>query len=299
MNIFLIDRNIVSDIRKYNKGGRDHDFKLALSIDKSTNFVSPLMSIIEGSLKQPQSMTNMHDALSDETNEIGKFYKQAKTDALFLQKNSFQMIEAFSEKTKDDVAQYAPLVKFLQRKLADPVPHEQAKKVRTEILDFVVDNFYYPGHPIVVCGLACLHGNIGAQKVLKPNASPPDGVEKHAYNALLDLLLISQLAYIRSQHRNSQNVRFLTRDKGLQDFLSQMKVSVKKKIVDHRADVETVSYDCTYHINLFPNILNDNKKYSILLDEISILQRKIQLARPVLRPLARSVKNTISFKFKK
>jgi len=115
MNLVLIDRNIVSDIRKYNAGKRNHSFELAKSVDKKKNFISPLMSIIEGRFRNPQSYTKMYDTLVDESAEISMFYKHARTDSEFLNSNSIQMISAFSEQSEADVAKYAPFVKFLQK----------------------------------------------------------------------------------------------------------------------------------------------------------------------------------------
>jgi len=289
MNIVLIDRNIVSDIRKYNVGNRDHDFEQARTVDKEKNFVSPLMSIIEGRFRNPQSYAKMYDALVDEGAEIEKFYKKARTDTEFLKSNAIQMISAFSAKAEEDVAKYSSFVKFLQKKLADPVAEERASVVQREILDFAVDNYYYPGHPVSICGLSCLHGNAAAHGVLKPKVYKTQEIDGAAYNSLLDILITNQLAYIRSFQKGSNNVTFLTRDGGLKNFLRQFKVVVNKKISDHAADQQVIAYSADLNIDLFPNLKKQPKKYSLLIEELAIAERKSMIANPRLKSIARSI----------
>jgi len=289
MNLVLIDRNIVSDIRKHNAGQRNHNFELAQSVDKKKNFISPLMSIIEGRFRNPQSYTKMHDTLVDESAEISKFYKHARTDSEFLKSNSIQMISVFSEQSAADVAKYAPFVKFLQEKLADPVAEEKSLIVQKEILEYAIDNFYCPGHPVTICGLSCLHGNSAAHRVLKPKVYSSDEIESAAYNSLLDILITNQLAYIGSFQNKADNVIFLTRDIGLKNFLSQFRVAVKKRNFDRSADQEVVAYTAPLNIDLFPNLKKNTKKYDLLIEAIEIAERKTLIANPRLTSIARSI----------
>lgn len=297
MKVILLDRNIVIDIKKYNSG-REVEHIHATKADQPSNFVSPLLSIIEGSLKGEQSLTEMYDCLIEETEALQTFFKKAKTDAIFLQRNAFDMVNTFAGQLQDDIYHYTPLVKFLQYRLADPIAKKSATDVRREILEYTVEHFLYPGHPITICGLACLHGNKKAHGVLKPNAFPPNGdKDKHAYNALLDLLKVSQLAYIRSMfrsHKSRDQVDFLTRDFGLIAFLTEFKATVKRSQIDTIKKIETVEYNCNFTGKLFPNLMADKENLALLQDDVRNAALKAALVNthtPRLRPMLRAFAN--------
>jgi hypothetical protein len=290
MTVVLIDRNIVSDIKKHNSGSGVVQIAFARNADKRGNFVSPLLSIIEGSLKSPQTKDQMFDCLVEESDALNAFYRNARTDSVYLKRSAFELVEAFSEQTEKDYRRYAQLVTFLQGRLANPVAKDQGKKVRGEVLEFVQDHYLYPGHPIVICGIAYVHGNECAQKVLKPHANPKDGKDKHAYNALLDLLKPTQLAYIRdslNREKHWSRVGLLTRDAGLQEFLSLFRASVKIRSENARAHAEFVEYACILKRELFPYL--DQAGYEKLQRDLADAEAKATPKRLKVKPLLRAM----------
>lgn len=287
MSIILLDRNIISDIELYNDGRPPSHIHVAREIDKVGNYVSPFLSILEGGLKRVQTVTEMYDRLQWETETIARFYRNAKTDSTYLKNNATDFVWAFAQEAERDMERFWPLVAYLQRRLGEIAEQEvngsirraDLIPIRREILEHAIDLGHPPSHPIVICGLACLHGNKLAARVLNPCAVVnTDKDRENAYNALLDLRKLTQRAYIEAISNRGKPriaVDLLTRDKGLKNFAAQFRPYVSREIVDPVQEIASAEYTVNITPILFPELGRKRSKEKASGDSMELLTRDI------------------------
>ena len=71
MPLYILDKNIVEDIRK---SLVDHpSVELARSVDIKGNSVSPILSIAEGRVRRPQGKDEMHNSLLNDIRLVESF----------------------------------------------------------------------------------------------------------------------------------------------------------------------------------------------------------------------------------
>lgn len=101
--IFLLDRNIISLVKNSNrrKVQVDRDKIMMLNrpkkIDRSTSFITPLVSIIEGQTGSSESVEKMKKTIEVEATALAIFFNKAQIDSDFLIKMKNRMSEIFVE----------------------------------------------------------------------------------------------------------------------------------------------------------------------------------------------------------
>ena len=109
MAIYLLDKNVVEDIKQSLKGVRTEGAAIARVIDRKGNTVSPLLSILEGSVRKAQSGPELLDQLMADTQAVGLFYRLAKTDSKYLRTFSAAMVAALAPHMREKTGALVPL----------------------------------------------------------------------------------------------------------------------------------------------------------------------------------------------
>ncbi|MEJ2630293.1 MAG: hypothetical protein P8014_05300 [Acidihalobacter sp.] len=261
MTVYVLDKNIVEDIHKSLRGLPSEGVALARKIDRKANMVSPLLAIVEGSLRRPQSTTELYDTLRRDSNALGKFYRKARTDKEFLQQQSAEMIITFGAHTREKSSSLIPLTRALQKLLERTYSVVDARGILQQIDELSQETVGRCGHPLFACAIACLYGHAGAKNVLKPRENPTEG---DAYNAVTDVRMLIETAYIRRMWQKMdprENVYLYTRDKHLNDFAKVINVVSNGSASIDDLNLELVNFSSTVtDPRLFPNLRNNPKE---------------------------------------
>lgn len=254
--IFL-DRNAVSMVKAINldplKTYPDDARKELLrqqlkALDVEGNFVSALLSIIEGEKGRPDTPEEKRACVVKETAAVAKFFTKARTDQGFLIKNSDLIAKIFT-----DPEAHGQLVgkrtQFLERVVADLLqrkkPAERAVK-QAEMFELAKQLELRPGDPIVVLSVAALHWGVAARQFLKPK-------ELNVYNVLGDLDALCYRACARAmfplvfaKHPAPPRFEIFTGDKGLAGVDDQIELTAEFKGKDGE-----VAFAVVYRTDLF------------------------------------------------
>lgn len=309
--IYLLDRNVVNIIKTYCNGnqmrfdGKDNAHKKEMleflkTIDTKENAISPLFSIVEGQKGRQENTEEKENCLEKEATAINSFFKNAKTDGLFLKNSKETVAELFSKPIEETWDRDALFLKEALPKICKVVAPKNKENVKNEIVK--IAKKYKIGLleiPVIVC-LACLYesnnihteemkkllrylienkhllsqsqteysSNTGPsnlnnmednniRKILKPKPNYDD--DKIIYNVLTDLYIISRKVLIKKalkEKKSTCNIKFLTLDKGLENLLEKIDVSVGEDNTD------TFIYCRSLFLSL------SDEQYSQLMNEI-------------------------------
>lgn len=252
--IFFLDRNALSDIKRNVSGGNvpiDRLKKLR-SIDKIGHTISLMLAFREGQNKKIENKSEIEESILKDAQYIDEFYNNAKTDANYFLDNIVLTSETFSglKGKEHGWDNYIEFLKHVQQKLYQPIArnkrYEMAKSICKKASELTISR----GHPIIICAISVLYGNLNSKKVLKAKPSLT-GVEadKHAYNVLNDLIIISRLAGLKAHVGSNSILKLVTFDKPLDKLLKLLTVG-KIKRTDY-IDSTSIETTVTYSFELF------------------------------------------------
>lgn len=280
MTLYLLDKNIVEDIRGSLKGIRSPHIRFAREIDRKPNTVSPLLSIVEGSARTPQSASEIHDSMIRDVQAVSMFYSQANTDSAALTRLGPEMAITFGAHVREKSLRLMPLASELQKLLARTYSTIDARRVLQEIESLAQENSVELAHPLVSCAIGCLYGHSGARDVLKTGLN---GSEGDSYNTVLDIRLLMEAAYIRQmwqQDRPWQQVRIRTRDKGLNRLAADLAVVATGSTSLPGLELELINYTSTLSEALFPNLAREPRELERVMSRMRDGRQDTSLWKP-------------------
>ncbi|MCE4058719.1 hypothetical protein LXM60_00660 [Pandoraea sputorum] len=256
MALYLLDKNVVEDIHASLAGEQSKHIREAREIDRPNNIVSPILAIMEGSSQLPQTAAQMTASLKKDADAVKKFYTNARTDAHALLNPELDMVSAFAPHMRKKAGDLMPFVRIVQPLLARTYSIADARDIRSNI-DKTAKSFSLPlAHPLVTCALSCLYNHDAARKVLKPTLNPTD---ESAYNAVADIRILMDVAYIRDLWNANQQshmpVRLHSRDKKLNQLDKLLKISAQggNRLRGAKGDLELIQFTATRSPELFPS----------------------------------------------
>jgi hypothetical protein len=273
--LILLDRNAVITVKK-NISGQTVDLQRLSelrNLDKQSNFISPILSMIEGQSGRRESTQELESTLEKESKAIGSFFKRAKTDTAFF--NSTERSRAFSEIFSNHIEQawncYISFIKDIQIHLYQPVSSKERLNVEKRLFALAKEHGVQVSHPVFLVALAVLYGHKEARKVIKPkpNYKTTTDLEQAAYNVVSDLIVISRIGQIKSVMSkgggNYSYVKFFTFDKGLSSVINAIKINSEEYL---SSGVVSINISCKR--SLFPNL--DDQNWSRLQKDLGIEQ---------------------------
>ena len=265
MALYLLDRNIVIDIKKYNGGSSVKNINIAREIDKRKHKVSPILSILEGKRGEFQSSVQMHDLIQEESAALEKFFKFAKLDD-YLLNNKEETALLLPKFIEEKVSNKIPFIMACQILLKDLVGKEKVKIFLEKVLNLAKKYYVSVGEPYLLCAIAIVYGNQDAYKVLvktEKDKSP----EQNAYNAALDLRKIVDINLIFQNYKDGhcqETIKFLTRDKSLLNFMKFMRMHISSII--HYQSLDLFEHDYRLDSDRFFNSLPWLKDNEIIVE---------------------------------
>jgi len=247
--IFFLDRNALSDIKKSISGGKVpiDRLKRLRDIDKAGHTISLMFAFREGQNKKIENSHEMEESINKDAPSIDRFYNKARTDAHYFLENIKFTTETLSDiKGKEfNWENYIEFLKYVQAKLYQPVSRKERYEIAEKKCKKSHDLTISKGHPIIICAISALYGNLNSQKILKAKPSLTGiKADEHAYNVLNDLIIISRISALQIDLGANAKLKLVTFDKPLEQFFKLIKVEKIKRInhVDSTSTETTITY---------------------------------------------------------
>ena len=266
MPLYLLDKNVVEDIKQSLNGVPTKGAAVARAIDLKGNIASPLLSILEGSVQRAQSGPELYDQLMADTLAVSRFYRLAKTDSGYLRTFGAMTATAFAPHMREKTETLAQLAMKLQALVVQQRKLHGARDLLPKIDALANDYEVNLSHPLVTCAVACLYGSGPARGVLKPAVRP---THQGAYNAVADIRLIMETAYIRkrwNENRIRQGVQLLSSDKNLCALSNLLQLRVELSLLTGEVGPEIVAFTATMSHKLLPNLQMQPKEMERVLN---------------------------------
>jgi hypothetical protein len=265
--LVLLDRNAVIAVKKSVSGQIVETQRLSelRKLDKQRNFISPILSMIEGQSGRRESTLELESTLEKESEAIGSFFKRARTDTAFFKstENSRAFSDIFSNHIEHAWDCYISFIKDVQIHLYQPVSPIERLNVENRLFALAKEHGVQVLHPVLLVALAVLYGHKGARKVIKPkpNYKTTDLEQQAAYNVVSDLIVISRIGQIRlvmsKGERNYSYVKFFTFDKGLSSVINAIKINSEEYLSEEYLSFG-VGINVSCNRSLFPYLDDQN-----------------------------------------
>jgi hypothetical protein len=274
LRLILLDRNAVDAVKRCVSGSYVDSIRRRQleGLDKSRNFVTPILSVIEGQSGKRETKEAIRATLKKEAAAVGAFFKRARTDSDYFLSDEVggNFADVFGIHIEHSWERYILFVREVYPLLYQPISSRSKCTVEDQLFGLAKKHDVQVSHPVFLVSLAVLYGHDGARKTLKPKAGY-DSIEQEesaAYNAVSDLIVISRIAMIRSVLRDDEKrfgyVRFFTFDKGLLSFINATTIAGETALPDG-----SVSVNVTYNRKLFPDL--DDAAYESLIRRLGVI----------------------------
>lgn len=225
-----MDRNVVSLCKQILNGqkkvgvNRKRELK---KLNKPSNQISSLFSIIEGSQGIKESKEQKEQTLLNETSIIRRFFKKAKTDSDFLYNCKEEFSEVFSQNDVEiNAKHYIKFIFEMHDILYQSISRRERSKIKNKIFEIAKQYEIDLEHIVVISSLAVLYGNNIIRKIFKfKNLSDTNEKNKLVYNAYNDLMVISRFVRMKQMlldNNRKDKLEYFTFDNALNSFLKSV-----------------------------------------------------------------------------
>ena len=224
--LLLLDRNVVALIKDAVAGREITGTKklkwleMLSKLDISINYISPLLSMIEGEHGRDDSAHEKIICQNKESDVLRRFFKNAIVDSDYLDTTSGAIGSIFTTYREEQWNARENFFKAATPLVAQKVAVDKRREVEKDLIHVAKTAGLEADDGLVVLFLACLHGSNDARRVIKPT-------KPVAYNVLNDLHVISRVGFIKGivkQTGVQMKVRFVTFDEGLEQVLLNIKM---------------------------------------------------------------------------
>lgn len=245
LNIFMLDKNIISLIQSKNDGKRKTKdqiemLQLLKRHDKSTYRFSSLSSAIEGRKKGKESKIESIDTVDHETQILKSFFKKAKTDAHTLKSNEFNFSEIFSqynvlhnqEKYKSVLKKYYELREIYVEK--GSIPQNKKEAFSFELLEYIESQDIAKENPIISIIFLAINQIIDDKYIDNPcnvlKLKKGKSLDENIHNIYSDLSIPNLISRLEFEGRGDIKITFLTLDKALNSYMDIFKFNYISEI---------------------------------------------------------------------
>lgn len=269
LHIAMLDRNAVIFLRDWvpgTFGGNISRFIRLRRLDRHFTMVTPMFSIWEGKTWVVESAEEKILTVAEEAKVMRRFFRRARTDGPFLETEKQMFAEALAGHSEEKFPAYLQIVSYVQQTLYQrPAPRDR-KDIQETIIAMAKESGIGLGHPIVVIALAQLHGSPVTQGVFKAKQKIKKP-ENAAYNAVMDILVLSRLAQIQSVINDKSmaahtRLSYVTFDPSLEKLLVLLRPNSSSSIVMGEGQI---SGTYSPYRELFPD-LDENGYFELMTD---------------------------------
>ncbi|WP_425642898.1 hypothetical protein ACPUEK_08370 [Marinomonas gallaica] len=235
--IYVIDRNVLSDIKKMASGqkskvSKEHR-KVIKQMDHRGAVICTLVAAREGRSRSVEDADAIQATLIDNANGLtGGFFKYAKIDVLHNINMSESFIEGFEGEYLEDIKNSGG-EEFVQA-AARIVSHQKIKESKQweqfqKLVALAKEKGIYSGSPVLWCMSAAIFGNESARKLMKIKEA---GITS-TYNFLNDIFFLKR--YWNFCHHMKRNNEYapvipVTFDKALKKYAEDFELRSTKTV---------------------------------------------------------------------
>jgi hypothetical protein len=245
LNIFMLDKNIVSLIQSKNDGktktkDQIEMLQLLKRHDKSIYRFSSLSSAIEGRKKQKESKIESINTVDYETQILKSFFKKAKTDAHILKSNESNFSEVFSqynvlhnqEKYKSVLKKYYELrEKYVEK---GSIPLNKKEAFSFELLEYIEAQDIAKENPIISIIFLAINQIIDNKYIDNPcnvlKLKKGKSLDENIHNIYSDLSIPNLISRLEFEGKGDIKITFLTLDKALSSYMEIFKFNYISEI---------------------------------------------------------------------
>jgi len=278
-NITFFDKKLFDFIRSHLTLRSKQGVDLARSLDTEDQTMSGLLMLFIEKILHGKSLQTIVEKDLNDIRIVDKFYKKAKTDNDFLQRNHLNLIQPLFNSLERRVAECIPFIWILQQNLENPDTIEDHSKVRDLVCEVAAQHKIEKGNPLVITALAALYGHEEARKIVKKDAAVVADNAVPLSNAQIEIICLLLLPEIVSLYSKrvwqeaeeegeveSIHYQFLIANPVFNDFITSLDVAAYPM-------ESTDGWECEYSMglttDLFPQIQNDEKEMAALIGKIS------------------------------
>lgn len=251
MNL-LLDRNYVIEIENFNLNKRFNAAVVlrARKYDSPQNFISPIVSIFEGSTARSTLQTILND-IKREQKIVDTFFKEARTDGGALKTGVMKMALALNNHNLNERNFQIESISKVKALLGQESSRENSRGKFEEFKE----NFSNPTQKIwgmaALVGIASIFGNAGARGILKQNKKVSSSL---LYNSFSDIKLISWLAILNCEalKKDREELKILSDDAKLIEYLAALRLEKSTMRSDKNNATYTHSISRTNFLNHLP-----------------------------------------------
>ncbi|WP_163124127.1 hypothetical protein [Acinetobacter portensis] len=221
------------------------------SIDKSTNMVSLMLSIIEGRRGRKETLVEKSQTIIEEINILKGFFKHANTDIAFFEKRSELSSDVLSRGyIESDEALYVSYLNIFFNLWGSYNENSSIPpKIRAEFTDKLIEYAktinMQPQYLVVILTIGAVYGKSEALQILKPK-------DKNSHNAYADIAVITRLGNHMVRFSETYNCDFLTMDKGLLACFKIIKITSVSLMVN-KDEGETTKLEISIDKSFLPD----------------------------------------------
>ena len=275
-SITFFDKKTFDNIRNHLTLRSKQGLDLARSPDHEEQTMSALMMLFIEKLLHGKSLQDIVEKDLKEAKLADKFYKNARTDSDFLQRNHLALIHPLFTSLERKIAECMLFIWILQQNLENPDAIEDHAKVRDLIFEIAGQHKVEKGNPLVITALAALYGHEEARKIIKKDAAvvaenvtplSPSQIEM-IYLLLLPEVVSTYSKRVWSEAEKVEDIyyQFLTANPVFNDFVSILEVMA------YPMD-STEGWECEYGMglttDLFPMIQDDEDAMNTLVGKLT------------------------------
>ncbi|MGO2213684.1 hypothetical protein ACTXJ2_13280 [Psychrobacter alimentarius] len=258
--IYILDRNVVSSIRKYQEkrssGDKlEKDFLERINeikkIDRKSNIVSAMFSIGEGTVSGIQSKEDFISVLKEETKVLENFFKNASTDNKILENHIDLFYISFIQTAIKEYSIWNDMLLHLNNVIYQSVNDKKRTEIYNYIVSYCLDNKLKVWSFVPMLCISALYGNKDSRKLLKIKKG-----KNNFYNELSDICFIKNFHNFRFRSKENDKFIFkmLTFDKALIVLYEDILIEDSSYITNHSNGESTFRIKYKLGNTFFPDM---------------------------------------------
>lgn len=261
--IYILDRNVVSSIRKYQEKRRlgnesDKNFLKRINeikrIDRKSNIVSAMFSIWEGQVSSIQGKEDFISVFKEETKVLESFFEKASTDNSFFENrlDLFYMSSIQTISKKSHI--WNDMLLYLNNIIYQSVNDKKKIEVYDYIISYCLENKLNAWEFVPMLCISALYGNKNSRKLLKLKKG-----KNNFYNELSDIYLVANFHNLRFRCRKNDNniFKMMTFDKPLRVFCEDVLIEDSSYITYHNNGESTFRIKYKLDNTFFPDMKDE------------------------------------------
>lgn len=259
-NLILLDRNILSIIKEYNKNKLVDSGKLKLAqllkdYDREENFISVIFTVIEGNKARKENEEEKARTLVSDSLALQEFFTYADYETKLIKskiQNQIYGEHLCGTRNWEEEERFELFLTKISPIISQPISPSTRIQVIKKLCIIAREFYISLNNPLGFAVALTVFNDPDARKILKPKSTQSDSNDKWLYNVMSDLHSIRILYEFKNQLEGKfiDNIIFVTADKALDRFLARItfhKVQQKDSTISRRLIYQPIQFSFSFH----------------------------------------------------